>query len=278
MRWLTVVALISLTVGARADGIAWHESFPAALTAAQVSGKPLLTLFVGEGCGPCDELQTITLVDPEVIGAAAGFEAVIVNTFTERPLATHFLVSTVPTVKFLHVDGTVVFDNTGFASPEQFVGVLAHGLAAHQALLRARKAAAEADDGLAAEAALAIARDFAFAWQHSEAAQWAERALDTAPEDAIALRAEALLIRGRALIEVGEPHLAADALTEHLRLAPDNPDLWAARLALGKAWLQAGETEAGTELLKAVYAAPEAGEDAHAEAKRLLFWAGVDVE
>lgn len=278
MRSLAVAALITLAVGADAEGIAWHGSLPEALVAARASGKPVLALFVGEGCGPCTEMETITLADPEVVEAARSFEAAIVNSLTDRALATHFLVSTIPTVKFLHSDGTVVFDSTGFIAPERFLGTLTRGRTAHAALVRARQAAAEADEDLPAEAALAIARDFAFAWQHAEAAQWAERALDAAPADAVALRPEALLIRGRALIQVGEPRLAAGALAEHLRIAPDGPDVWAARLALGNAWLQAGETETGVTLLKAVYEAPEAGEDMRAEAKHLLFWAGVDVE
>lgn len=278
MRALIVGALIALGGGAYADTIAWHASLSAAMATSRVSGKPVLALFVGEGCGPCIEMQTITMTDPQVVAAVAGFETAVINTLTERVLATHFLVATVPTVKFLHSDGTVVFDNVGFASPEQFLGLLARGQEAHAVLLRARKAAAEVGEEVTPEAALTIARDFAFAWQHAEATEWADRALQAASQDAVALQAEALLIRGRALIAMGEPRLAAAALTEHLRLAADGPDAWAVRLDLGKAWLQSGETENGVALLRAVYEAPEAGDEVRAEAKRLLFWAGEDTE
>lgn len=278
MRALIVGALLALGGSAHAGTIAWHDSLSSALAASRVSGKPVLALFVGEGCGPCTEIQTITMTDPQVVAAVAGFEAAVINTLTERVVATHFLVASVPTVKFLHSDGTVVFDNVGFASPEQFLGILARGQEAHAVLLRARKAAAETGEEVTPEAALTIARDFAFAWQHAEAIEWADRALQAASQDAIALQAEALLIRGRALIAMGEPRLAAAALTEYLRLAADGPDAWAVRLDLGNARLQSGETESGVALLRAVYEAPEAGDEVRAEAKRLLFWVGEDAE
>lgn len=278
MRSLVVVWLLVATVTAYAQDMAWHANLADAAAAARASGKPILAVFAGAGCGPCEELQTVTFAAPEVVEAAQAFEAVVIDGFTERAVATHFLVSTYPTVKFLDADGTVVYDCTGFIPPDEFLKVLKRGLAAHQALVRARAAAAEAGETPSADAALAIARDFAFSWQYAKAAQWAQRALDAAPEQAVGTRAEALLIRGRALIEVGEPRLAVQALNEHLRLAPEGPQVWTARLALGNAWLQAGETETGVAVLLAVYRAPEAGDDLRAEARRLLFWAGVDVE
>ena len=105
MRALIVGALIALGGGAHADTIAWHASLSAAMATSRVSGKPVLALFVGEGCGPCIEMQTITMTDPQVVAAVAGFETAVINTLTERVLATHFLVATVPTVKFLHPTG-----------------------------------------------------------------------------------------------------------------------------------------------------------------------------
>lgn len=235
------------------------------------SGKPLLVNFKSAGCGPCEEFERITLNDAVVITYAARFEAVRVNALKEPMLATRYLVSTFPCVKFLDADGTVVYDTRGLVPPKEFVAVMERALQGHAALRRARQAIAEAGEQPSPEAALAIARDLAFAWQFASAAVWAERALTVEDESK---RAEALFIRGTSLVEIGEPVPAIQALMQYLRMTSRGENAWRARVALGYAWVQTGENEKGAELLRAVVEAEDAPISAREKARSLLRWAG----
>jgi len=275
-------ALILCALGAGgtawAEGaIAWRDGFAAAQSAAAASGRPIMAVFRSAGCGPCAEFETETLADPAVLELAQRFESVHINAMIEREVANRYLVSAFPSVKFLSADGALVYDTQGLLLAEAFVEVMQRALDGHAALLRARRAAAEADDPPSAQAALAIARDFAFARQHAEAAAWAAQALDAADQDAADLQAEALLIRGTSLVEIGEPYDAIDALMAHLQIAPSGDGAWRARVALGYAWVQTGENQAGAQLLQAVVDAGDAPGEVREEAERLLGWAGVAV-
>jgi len=273
-----ILCALAASATARAEGaIAWHDGFQAAQAAAVASGRPILAVFRSAGCGPCAEFESETLTDPAVAELAQRFESVHVDALVEREVATHYLVSEFPSVKFLDADGTMVYDAQGLLTPEAFLEVMRRALEGHAALLRARQSAAEAGDQPLAEVALAIARDFALARQHPEAVAWAGRALDAGDGDAADMRAEALLLRGTSLVEIGEPYEAIDALMAYLHMARGGDDAWRARVALGYAWVQTGENESGARLLQAVVDAEDAPMSARAEARRLLRWAGAGV-
>ncbi|NLO04624.1 MAG: thioredoxin fold domain-containing protein [candidate division WS1 bacterium] len=255
----------------------WHEDFATAQAAAAETGRPVMAVFHSVGCGPCTQMTTETLAAPAVAALAAErFEPVAVNALDEGDLAVRFMVSFYPTVKFLDGSGAVVHGVRGFVPAEGFLQIMNDALVAHAALLRAREAAAA--DPAGAEAALDVARDFASASQHQEAAEWARKAIGRAAEDATPIIAEARFILGGALLELGEPADAAEAMSSALELAPDALWRWDARVGLGYALLQRGEDAQATALLKSVLESDEAGERTRAEAVRLLRWVGVDAE
>ncbi len=273
---IILCALATGAAGWAERALTWHESFEAAQAAAAASGRPIMVVFRGEGCGPCEEFENETLTDPVVTDLASRFQSVHVDAFVKREIATRYLVSSFPSVKFLAADGTVVHDAEGLLSPERFVQVMQRALDAHAALLRAREAVAETDDRPSAHVALAVARDFALARQHADAVAWAARALEAADQGAADLQAEALLVRGTSLVEIGEPYDAIEALMAYLQIAPWGDGVWRARVALGYAWVQTGENQAGAQLLQAVVDAGDAPISARAEAERLLYWAGAE--
>lgn len=253
------------------EGVVWHEGFAAATAAAEASGRPVLAFFHSVGCGPCAQMEHETLVEPTVAEVIAkSFEAVNINALAEPELATRYLVSFYPTVKFIDADGAAVYDSRGFVAAEDFVGLMNEALAGHRALTRAREAAAQPDTS--AEQALPIARDFLLAKQYTEAAEWARVA---AANEAQA--AEAQFVLGVALVEAGEPSQGEVPLLAALTAADGADWAWQARLKLGYAWLQTGKDDGGIDLLKAVCAADEAPLKIREEAAHLLRWWGVEI-
>ena len=258
-----------------AGGVTWHESVAEAVQAAQESRRPILIEFHSVGCGPCAQMEEITLTDEAVTAVIARrFEAVRVSGLAEPDIATRFLVSFYPTVKFIDADGTPVYDCQGFVPPAHFLDVMTNALGAHAALRRARAAAAE--QPAAATAALAIARDFRTARQYYQAADWAKRAL--AADDSEAVASEAKYVLGAALTEAGEPGGARQPLIDALKLADGAVWQWDARLKLGYVWLQRGEEDSGIGLLQTVHTSDEAAPEVRSQAMRLLRWWGVEVD
>lgn len=277
--WQMTIILCSAALfaggGAWADDGRWHDSFDATMEAARESGRPVLVTFHSAGCGPCAQMQQVTLADERVTALIAQrFEAVSVSALKQPDLATRYLVAFYPTVKFLDAEGIPVHDRRGFVPPDEFLTVMRRALDAHSALKRAQRAAAE--DPAGAGDLLAIARDFRAARQYRDAAEWAGRARDAAEADALV--AEASFLLGAALTDAGEPGRARQPLTDALKHAEGTPWRWEARLKLGYVWLQRGEEDSGIGLLQTVHASEEAAPDLRSEAARLLRWWGVDVD
>ena len=268
---LSGLLMLLLALPGATQQVTWHPDLAAATAAAKQSGRPILALFHSVGCGPCGQMEQETLADQQVATlVVTRFEAVSINGLTQADLATRYLISYYPSVKFLDASGVSVYDCYGYIPPVDFAPVMNEALAAHQALLRARTAAAQPE--VSADGALSIARDYLQASQFTDAAQWARRALETAAS------AEAQYVLGVALVEAGEPAQAEEPLLAALTATEDAAWLTHARLKLGYAWLQIGEDEAGIDLLKTVYATADATPKTKAEAARLLRWWGADVE
>jgi thioredoxin-related protein len=273
---LCTVLLLN-AAAATADGVTWHESFEAAVTAAGESGRPILAAFHSVGCGPCAQMEQETLADPEVAAVIAErFEGVQVNALHQPDLATRYLVSHYPTVKFFDASGAAVYDCQGFVPAVDFVGIMNEAAEAHAALLRARQAAEDTPAG--AQERLAIARDFLRAGQHLSSAEWARTALDAGNAETAGVVAEAQYVLGVALTEAGEPGRAEEPLVTALTMADGAAWAWDARLTLGYVWLQRGNEDAGADLLRAVYASDEAPADVREESGRLLRWWGVELD
>jgi thioredoxin-like negative regulator of GroEL len=150
-----IVAWLSLC-GARtfAIGIAWEPGFDTAQRKSRVTDKPLMVDFWAEWCGWCHELDRTTYMDREVVKIAGGFVAVKVDTEggrTEMAVAVRYRVDSLPTILFLTPQGRVIVRLNGFQRPAQFARVLTRVLEIS-----------------------------------SEVIGW-ERAVDSRPEDAVAL-------------------------------------------------------------------------------------------
>lgn len=257
--------------------LAWHTDFNEAVAAARDSGRPILAVFHSVGCGPCAQMEHETLADPRVAEIVArSFEAVRVNAITQSELATRYLVSYYPTVKFLDADGSAVYDAQGFITADDFLTFVDGALAAHAALQRARSAAAGEEPD--AEGALAIARDFLRARQYPQAIEWARATLSRSDAADPLVTAEANSVLGIALTDAGEPAEAEEALLAALSLADDAEWAWHTRLKLGYVWLQRGREEGGIDLLSVVREAEAAAPGVRSEAERLLRWWGVAVD
>ncbi len=277
-----IVAICAVTLIASSawaeENARWHEDFAAAKQAAASSDRPILAAFHSVGCGPCARMEDETLGDPRVTAVIAErFEAVRVNAIQQPDLATEYLVSFYPTVKFLDARGEAVHDTQGFVEASKFLSVMDHALDAHAALQRARSAADAAEGPGNAESALAIARDFHAARQYQQAARWARAAVELAEQES-ARRAEAQYILGAALTDAGEPGQAQQPLADALKVADGAGWQWDARLKLGYVWLQRGEGDSGIGMLQTVHASEEASAEVKAEAARLLRWWGVAVD
>jgi len=256
--------------------VAWHTGFTEALAAAQDSGRPILTVFHSVGCGPCAQMEHETLADPRVAEIIArSFEAIRINALAQSELATRYLVSFYPTVKFLDADGSAVYDAQGFIAADDFLAVVDEALAAHAALQRARSAAAGEEPS--AEGALAIARDFLRARHYPQAITWARATLARSAADPL-VTAETNSILGVALTDAGEPAEAEEALLAALSLADDAEWAWHTRLKLGYVWLQRGREDGGIDLLRVVREAEAAAPSVRSEAERLLRWWGVEAD
>ncbi len=262
-----------LAISASAKESLWHEGFASAVAAAEETRRPILVEFYGNGCGPCTRMEQETLADPDVATfIGEHFEPVRVNALQQSELATKYVVSFYPTVKFIDADGSAVYDSQGYIPSDEFMAVMRSALDAHRALERAR-AAADGDPTNAQEA-VATARDFLSARQYEQAADWAREALalDDAPV------AEASYVLGCALMEMGEPSQAASALESALAQAPEADWRLDAQLKLGFAWLQRGDEAEGIAMLRRVHGAENAGPALKTEAARLLEWWGADVD
>jgi len=267
---MLLAAVVALT-GVAADEIDWVDGFEAALEAAQASNKPVMVVFSsGGGCGWCTIMATETLADERVVAAAASFLAVTVNGLERDDLATRYMVAGYPTVVFVSPDGVVLTEVSGYIPAEPFVGAMEDALEAWEALQLARALVAELGDAEGTPAQrLAIAREYATASSHRQAANWAAKAL--AAEDA-EVRSEALLILGKALVDLDEPAEAVDPLSRFVASCPDHPGIWDAKLHLGYAYLMTDRAEEARPLLEDVVAnAPEDSRE-HTVALRLLAW------
>ncbi len=277
---ISTVAILLLVAGSCAaqqpDG-PWHRSLAEAQEVAAESGRTLLINFGGPGCGPCDRLREETLSDEAVATMIDEyFEAAPVNAAVQTELATRYLVNSFPTIIFMDADGTEVHRHRGFASAEGFLEVLAAGLQAHESLRHARALAVQAGDDIAPDIETEIAESFLAALQYGDAARWARRALENAPEDTTAPRAKASFVLGAALVEGDDPTAAIEHLQTALELDPDASWGWQARLKLGYALLQTDRRDDGAVLLREVAGTEEAAGELRDEATRLLRWAGFD--
>lgn len=111
-----------------ATGITWTPYDASHLAAAAAGGQPVIVDFSATWCIPCKELEHYTFATPPVVERAESFVTLKADlTDTGAPaveeLKSQYGVMGVPTVVFLHPDGTEMEDLrfTGVIKPAQFL-------------------------------------------------------------------------------------------------------------------------------------------------------------
>lgn len=270
-RALTAFLVVISAAAGLADGITWHESFEDAIASAGQTGRPVLVVFSGGGdCGWCSEMAGETLVAPEVVALARSFEVAQVLALRRDDLSTRYMVATYPTVVFLSPDGEVIEKVSGYLPPEVFIEVMQGALDAHAALQQARALeAALVGQQPTPEQLLSVTRQYSLANSFERVVEWGNRVM--ACGDA-AVRPEALLLVGKALVALDEPRQAIEPLREFITLAPEGEMAWTGKLHLGYAYLMTDQGDLGRPILQDV--ATNAPEDSRerTNALRLLEW------
>ena len=145
-------------------------------------------------------------------------------------------------------------------------------LDAHQARVKAQELEAGLVEGQATpDVFLEIARNYAAGSDPSKAAEYALKAAQAEGASA-EVKAEALLIRGKALVDMGSPRQAIEPLEQFVTGWPEHAQILVGQLYLGFAYLQTGDNDKARPLLEAVSTgAPEDSRERRA-AIRLLDW------
>ncbi|MCD6359745.1 MAG: thioredoxin family protein [Armatimonadetes bacterium] len=272
MRRLTtaVAALVMCAAVWAADGITWGTDFEAALAEAKESKHLIMVDFWSNGCGRCRALEEEVFSEPEVAAFAENFIPVKINGMERDDLATRYMVARYPTVLFLTPWGRVLKQMSGYVQADRFVEIMHDALDAWETLRRATALVAElGDDTPTTAQALEIAREYSTANNYEQAVVWARKVTAAGDSDEYA---DALLILGKALVALDEPHEAVAPLKEFVTSFPQHEDILAGKLQLGYACLMIDQGDLGRPLLESIVKeAPETSSE-RAWALRLLDW------
>jgi tetratricopeptide (TPR) repeat protein len=122
------VATAFPSCGAAAEGISWHRTLQAALTASEGSGKPILLALETEWCGWCKKLDADTWPAEAVVAKAAEFECAKVDPEKTKG-AERYDDGSYPRILFLTAEGDVLKEVGGYLPPEEFVPAMAEAQA-----------------------------------------------------------------------------------------------------------------------------------------------------
>jgi len=111
--------------------LAWLSDEPSAVAAAHAAGRPLLVDFAASWCLPCREFELKVFSRPEVATALQRFTLLRVDLTREDEEAALGLIKrkygadTLPAIRVVSADGTVVGKTDELIPPERFLELLA---------------------------------------------------------------------------------------------------------------------------------------------------------
>ncbi len=120
--WTTLFLLIgSKGLLAATPSGGWQTSFENALKTAHAENRPILAAVTAVWCGPCRQMQQLTLNDAEVSRYAnLHYVTVSIDGDQRRDLISQLGVAAFPTTLVLNPDGTVLHRWTGFQPAATF--------------------------------------------------------------------------------------------------------------------------------------------------------------
>jgi len=223
---------------ASSGGIAWAESWEAAVEEAQVEGRVVMVDFYATWCGWCKRLDRETYVDPRVVERSRLLVAVKVDGEKRSDLARQYGVRAYPTIGFFDPNGRPIQVVPGYQPADAFVATLDRLLdrKAEEFILRQRlRDHPELLDVRADLASILLTRG---------ATQEALAHLDTLIASGEELPRDRYwdlsLARGKALLAVGDAKEARRSLKEFIKHQKKSPRLGEAYFFLGEASLTEG--------------------------------------
>ncbi|GMV36626.1 MAG: hypothetical protein AMXMBFR61_11340 [Fimbriimonadales bacterium] len=140
MRVLAVLALslallgVVISQGKNSAGepteVKWITKLDEGLKLAKSQNKPVLVDFAAEWCGPCQRMLKGTYKDPSVVKKSASFVMVLIDIDQQQDLARKHKVEAVPTLLFLHPDGTQISRAVGYKDAKQLTEMMDSALRA----------------------------------------------------------------------------------------------------------------------------------------------------
>lgn len=101
------------------DDITWRV-YSDGLQEGKDQEKPILIDLYADWCGPCQQMETDTYINPAVIDMILEeFIPVKINTDTQPSLASQYSVQYIPTIVYLTPNGTEVHRTVGYRSAVQ---------------------------------------------------------------------------------------------------------------------------------------------------------------
>ena len=112
------------TKASKGSAIDWQPSYEAALAQAKKSGKPVMIDFGATWCGACKMMDEETYPDRAVVAETKHFVMVKVDVDARNDLASHYGISSLPTIVWLRPNGKAVVGTIGALEARDLISAM----------------------------------------------------------------------------------------------------------------------------------------------------------